>query len=145
MLEFLTAILGDDLGGKLAYITNGKHLAWYASLRYTLIAAVAGAGLAVLFGLLGAGLKLSRITPLRWIGNLYTTMIRGIPDVLFLLFFPLAFEHLVEAGMAYLSCSPEQLAGSRWPPCPDAQWFLSSTEYLIMACVSFGIVYGAFA
>ena len=65
MLEFLTSILGDDPGGKLAYITNGKHLAWYASLRYTLIAAVAGAGLAVLFGLLGAGLKLSRITPLR--------------------------------------------------------------------------------
>ena len=144
--EWLGGLLGADLADKLAYITNGKHLAWYASLKYTLIAGVAGAVLAVLFGLLGAAAKLSRIAPLRWIGNVYTTMVRGIPDVLILLFFPLAFEQGVEYVVSRFKCTPEQLAtATGWPPCDAAQWFLSSTEYLIMACVSLGFVYGAFA
>ncbi|MEZ5535248.1 MAG: ABC transporter permease subunit [Thiolinea sp.] len=144
--EWLLAWLGEDWSDTLAYLTNGKHMAWYASVRYTLIAALAGAVLAVFFGLLGAGMKQSRIPPLRWIGNIYTTMVRGIPDVLFLLFFPLAFEQGVEYVMAQLYCTPQQLAeASGWPLCKDAQWYLSSTEYLIMACVSLGLVYGAFA
>jgi polar amino acid transport system permease protein len=144
--EWLLSWLGEDWRSTLEYLTNGKHMAWYASVRYTLIAALAGAVLAVLFGLLGAGMKQSRIPPLRWIGNIYTTMVRGIPDVLFLLFFPLAFEQGVEYFMAQLYCSPQQLAeASGWPLCKDAQWYLSSTEYLIMACVSLGLVYGAFA
>lgn len=144
--EWLLTWLGEDWHDMLAYLTNGKHMAWYASVRYTLIAALAGAILAVFFGLLGAGMKQSRIPPLRWIGYSYTTMVRGIPDVLFLLFFPLAFEQGVEYIMAQLYCSPQQLSeASGWPLCKDAQWYLSSTEYLIMACVSLGLVYGAFA
>lgn len=144
--EWLLTWLGDDWAGKLAYLTNGKHMAWYASIRYTLIAAVAGAMLAVIFGLMGAAMKQSRITPLRWMGNFYTTIVRGVPDVLFLLFFPLAFEQGVEYFMAQVYCSPEQIAAAKgWPLCSDAQWYLSNTEYLIMACVSFGLVYGAFA
>ncbi|MEZ5447920.1 MAG: ABC transporter permease subunit [Thiolinea sp.] len=144
--EWLAAWFSRDWGATLAYLTNGKHLAWYASLRYTLIAAVAGAVLAVGFGLVGAALKQSRITPLRWIGNVYTTMVRGIPDVLFLLFFPLAFEQGIEYLMAQWHCSPEQLQqATGWPLCSEAQWYLSTTEYLILACVSLGLVYGAFA
>lgn len=144
--EWLFNWLGEDGRATLAYLTNGKHMAWYASVRYTLIAALAGAVLAVFFGLLGAGMKQSRIPPLRWIGNIYTTMVRGIPDVLFLLFFPLAFEQGVEYVMAQMYCSPQQMADATgWPLCKDAQWYLSSTEYLIMACVSLGLVYGAFA
>ena len=72
-------------------------------------------------------------------------MVRGIPDVLFILFFPLAFEQGVEWFMAQRACSAADLASGSWPPCAEAQWFLSTTEYLIMACVSLGLVYGAFA
>ncbi len=143
---WLAGWLGPDGISTLNYLTNGKHLAWYASLQYTLIAAVAGAALAVVFGLLGAAAKLSSVPPLRWLGTLYTTMVRGVPDVLFLLFFPLAFEQGVEYVMAKLYCSPEEwAAASAWPVCNGAQWFLSTTEYLVMACVSLGLVYGAFA
>ena len=144
--HWLTDWLGPDGMANLAYITNGKHLSWYASVRYTLIAAGFGALLAVLFGLLGAAAKLSKFAPLRWIGDFYTTMVRGIPDVLFLLFFPLAFEQGVEYVMAQLYCKPEELAtATSWPLCSTAQWYLSTTEYMVLACFSLGIVYGAFA
>ncbi len=150
MLEFLpdwlSGLLSEDMRSSLAYITNGKHLAWYASVRFTLIAAVGGATVAVLFGLTGAALKQSTFWPFKLIGDFYTTIVRGVPDVLFILFFPLAFEQAVEYFMARSACEPEVLAAAtQWPPCEAAQWFLSTSDYLMMACVSLGIVYGAFA
>ena len=143
--EWLTLWLSDEWLARLDYLTNGKHLAWYASFRFTLIAAVAGAALAVFFGLIGASLKQSNFGPFRLVGTVYTTIIRGVPDVLFFLFFPLAFEQAVEWFYAQRSCSAAELASGQWPPCDAAQWYLTSTEYLILACVSLGLVYGAFA
>jgi len=146
LIVWVSSVLGEEAGASLAYITNGKHLAWYASVRYTLIAAVGGATVAVLLGLLGASFKQSRFGPFKLIGDFYTTIVRGVPDVLFILFFPLAFEQAVEYFMARSLCEPEVLAAAtQWPPCEAAQWFLSTADYLVMACVSLGIVYGAFA
>jgi len=150
MLETLSGWIGGTFGAdaqaSFAYITNGKHMAWYASVRYTLIAACGGALLAVVFGLLGAALKNSKFLPARLAGDFYTTIVRGVPDVLFFLFFPLAFEQAVEYFFAQSACSASELASAaQWPPCSAAQWYLSTTEYLILACVSLGIVYGAFA
>lgn len=149
MLDSLTVwiagIAGEEWAFRFSYLTNGKHLAWYASVRFTLIAAVLGAALAVLFGLLGAAALRSSLRPLRWVGNIYTTMVRGVPDVLFFLFFPLAFEQIVEYVLARQNCSATELAGSQWPPCAAAQWFLTTTDYLLLACLSLGIVFGAFA
>ena len=138
--------LGEDFAFWSAYLTNGKHLNWYASFRFTIMAAFFGAILALLFGLLGATAKASRFAPLRAIGTLYISMVRGIPDVLFFLFFPLAFEQGVEWVVASQICTPETIAATQanWPPCAAANWILSTTEYLILACVSLGIIYGAF-
>ena len=145
MIDWLTNLFGGDWGARIEYLTNGKHLAWYASVRFTIIAAVAGAAVAVFCGLIGAALKQSGFLPFRVVGNIYTTIVRGIPDVLFILFFPLAFEQTVEYFFARANCTPEQLNNiTQWPPCTEAQWFLSTTEYLILACVTLGIVYGAF-
>ena len=146
LITWISAWLGEDMGAKLAYITNGKHLAWYASVRFTLIAAFGGAAFAVFFGLIGAALKQSTFFPFRWIGNIYTTMVRGVPDLLFILFFPLAFEQLVEYFLARSRCGADVIAATTtWPPCAEAQWILSTGNYLLMACVSLGIVYGAFS
>ena len=150
MIDSLIALIaqvgGQSWADTAAYLTNGKHLAWYASFRFTVIAAVFGALCAVGFGLLGAAALRSTVPPVRVVGLGYVTMVRGIPDVLFFLFFPLAFEQGVEYVSAQVYCSAEQLAGDgRWPPCRAAQWFLSTTDYLVLACVSLGIVYGAFA
>ncbi len=73
-------------------------------------------------------------------------MVRGVPDLLFILFFPLAFEQLVEYFLARSRCGADVIAAATtWPPCAEAQWILSTGNYLLMACVSLGIVYGAFA
>jgi len=146
LLDWLTALLGEDIAFWAGYLTNGSHLQWYASFRFTILAALLGGMLALVFGLLGAVARQSHRVPLRWLGGLYTASVRGIPDVLFFLFFPLAFEQAVEAVWATRVCTPETIAASQafWPPCPEANWFLSTTEYFILACVSLGIVYGAF-
>lgn len=150
MLDFLPQGLKDAIGPDatfwLGYFTNGKHLAWYASVQFTLSAAVFGAMFALLFGLLGATLKNSHIGPLRLIGSAYTNVVRGVPDVLFFLFFPLAFEQLVELLISQSACSAADLAANPgvWPPCPAANWRLDTIGYLALACVSLGIVYGAF-
>ena len=146
LLVWFLGLLSEDGQALFDYLTNGKHLAWYASVRFTLIAAVAGAACAVFFGLIGAAMKMSRFMPLRMVGLAYTSVVRGVPDVLFFLFFPLAFEQTVEYIAALNACTPEQMASyTAWPPCQEAQWFLTTTDYLVLACVSLGLVYGAFA
>jgi polar amino acid transport system permease protein len=139
--------MSEDLAFWLSYITNGKHLTWYASFQFTIFAAVFGGTLAVVFGLIGATLKNSRFLPLRLIGTAYSSIVRGVPDVLFFLFFPLAFEQAVEWVIASQVCTPDMLAAqaAAWPPCKEANWFLGTPEYLILASVSLGLVYGAFA
>lgn len=139
--------MSDDIAFWLGYLTNGKHLTWYASFQFTIFAALAGGALAVLFGLIGATLKNSSILPLRLAGTVYSAIVRGVPDVLFFLFFPLAFEQAVEWVVATQVCTPATIAAQTapWPPCKEANWFLGTPEYLILASVSLGLVYGAFA
>jgi polar amino acid transport system permease protein len=137
----------EDVPFWLSYLTNGKHLAWYASVQFTVAAALGGGALAVLFGLLGATLKSSGIAVFRLLGTLYSSIVRGVPDVLFFLFVPLAFEQGVEWIVATQICSPKAIAAqtATWPPCREANWFLGTTEYLALAALSLGLVYGAFA
>ncbi len=139
--------MSDDIAFWLSYLTNGKHLTWYASFQFTIFAAVVGGALAVVFGLAGATLKNSRLWPLRLVGSTYSAIVRGVPDVLFFLFFPLAFEQAVEWFMASQVCTPDTIAAqsAAWPPCKEANWFLGTPEYLLLASVSLGLVYGAFA
>lgn len=127
-----------------SYLTNGRHLNWYASFQYTVIAALLGGAFALLFGIAGAGLRNSTARPLQVIGSIYINMVRGVPDVLFFIFFPLAFEQLVELFIAQGVCPPGEGTAGVWPPCPAANWYLGTGEYLLLASVSLGIVYGAF-
>lgn len=55
----------------------------------TLAVAVAAYALGIVIGTGLAAMKLSAIPPLRWIANVYTTVIRGIPEllVIYLVFF----------------------------------------------------------
>lgn len=127
----------------VSYLTNGRHLNWYASFQYTVIAALLGGAFALVFGIGGATMRNSSLPPLKLLGTIYINMVRGVPDVLFFIFFPLAFEQLVELIIAQSVCPPGEGTGM-WPPCPQANWFLGTGEYLLLASVSLGIVYGAF-
>ena len=144
--EWLRNGIGDDAAFWIGYFTNGKHLAWYASVQFTIIAALGGGAVALLMGLLAAAVRNGAPWPLSMIAAGYINIVRGVPDVLFFLFFPLAFEQAVEWIWATQACTPEMIAAhpSPWPPCDAANWRLTTTEYLVLASVSLGIVYGAF-
>lgn len=144
--EWLRDGIGDDVAFWVGYLTNGKHLAWYSSVQFTIFAALAGGAIALALGLLAAAARNNGPWPVRLIAAGYINAVRGVPDVLFFLFFPLAFEQAIELIWANQVCSPEMLATNpgHWPPCPEANWRLSTWEYLLLASVSLGIVYGAF-
>lgn len=143
--QWLRDVLGQDVLFWLGYFTNGKHLSWYASVQYTLAAGAIGAIVALTLGVLSAAGRNSRFALARLFGKAYTNALPGIPDVLFFLFFPLAFEQAVEWIRAQAVCTAAEKATGNWPICPDANLIFGSTEYLILAGVSLGIVYGAFA
>ena len=136
-----------DLGFWLAYFTNGKHLQWYASVQFTLFAAVAGAAVALLLGMIAAAVRNVPFAPARLLAAAYINSVRGIPDVLFFLFFPLAFEQLLELIIASQVCDPGEAAVrvGQWPPCDAANLHFDSLSYLLLASVSLGIIYGASA
>lgn len=143
--QWLRDVLGQDVLFWLGYFTNGKHLSWYASVQYTLAAGVIGAVVALTLGVLSAAGRNSRFGIARLFGKAYTNALPGIPDVLFFLFFPLAFEQAVEWIRGQAVCTAAERAAGNWPICPDANLIFGTTEYLILAGVSLGIVYGAFA
>ncbi|MGL5995950.1 MAG: ABC transporter permease [Pseudomonas proteolytica] len=67
--------------------------------------------LGLAFGLIGAGAKLSRIRTLRLCAQLYTTLIRGVPDLLLMLFIfygvQTGLSRLTQAlGWAYIEIDP---------------------------------------
>jgi polar amino acid transport system permease protein len=138
--------LGPDATFWIGFLTNGKHLLWYASVGYTLTAMVLGALVALIFGLVAAAIRTSGPLPLRWLASAYINVVRGVPDVLFFLFFPIAFEQGLEWIISFQVCTPETLSlnPGQWPPCDAANLSFTKTQYLILACVSLGIVYGAF-
>lgn len=51
----------------------------------TIEAALLSLLLAVVLGMLGAAAKLATTAPLRWLADTYTTLIRGVPDLLLML------------------------------------------------------------
>ena len=55
----------------------------------TLAVSLSSMALGLVFGTLGAAAKLSAIAPLRWLAEGYTTVVRGVPEllVIYLLFF----------------------------------------------------------
>src|SRR5690606_36547090 len=139
--------MSEDFAFWLSYLTNGKHLTWYASCQFTIFAALFGGTLAVISGLVGATLKNSRFLVLLLIGSTYSSIVRVVPDVLFFLFFPLAFVQGVEWLIATEVCSPYAIASqaAAGPPCRDATCFILTSEYPLLDSVSLGHVYGAFA
>lgn len=66
-----------DLQGYGPAILEGALLTIQAALLSLL--------LAVVLGMLGAAAKLSTAAPLRWLAEVYTTLVRGVPDLLLML------------------------------------------------------------
>jgi polar amino acid transport system permease protein len=73
-------MIDASLSGDLFLHGFGNQLLIGAGV--TLKLAIASLGVGLVLGLLGASAKLSSFAVLRWIANLYTTLIRGIPELL---------------------------------------------------------------
>ena len=148
----------DSLEGGVwlaCYLTTGKHMAFYNSFLVVL-ALIALAGPAALtIGFLGAFARRSAYWPLRVIGTAYTSMVRGIPDIIFFLFVPIAVDQGLEWLRHKIMCpdwaEPVRqgndfvvCAAAKLPNTASAPW-MHETYGFLLALLAYALVFGAFA
>ena len=138
----------------MCYLTSGKHMLFYASFGTVLLVLAVTAPVALLFGYGGALAARSPVAPLRLFGRIYTSMVRGIPDIIFFLFVPIALDQAIEWLRSRVYCDPSVPVrqGNEFLVCAAAKLPLStSPEWvhqvygLALAVIAFAIVFGAFA
>ncbi len=145
----------DGLNWLACYLTTGKHLDFYWSFLVVLLLLVVTAPLALGMGFLGAMAQRSPALPLRWLGRAYTAMVRGVPDIVFFLFFVIALDQGLEWLLHQIRCPDWTEAirqGSEFRVCPaakippgDASHFWYQLDGFMRAVVTFALVFGAFA
>jgi polar amino acid transport system permease protein len=136
------------------YLTSGKHLDFYWSFGTVLLLLLVTAPAALLMGFGGAMAARSHIAPLRWISKGYIGMVRGVPDIVYFLFFVIALDQGIEYVKNLAVCP----AGSAWPwqglefhvcqeakvPLASASQFAYQAYGFFLAVITFAIVFGAF-
>jgi len=130
-------------------------MAFYASFGTVLILLAVTAPVALAFGFAGAVAARSRFLPLRWLGQGYTAIVRGVPDIVFFLFFVIALDQAFEWLRHQLLCPdwPDPIRqGNDFVVCQAAKLPLSSAPQWVheaygfaTAVLTFAIVFGAFA
>ena len=137
------------------FLTTGKHMNLYFSVFTVLALLVVTAPSALAFGFAGATAARSPLLPLRWLGKSYISIVRGVPDIAFFLFFVIAldqgFEWLrhqafcpdwtdpIRQGNDFVVCTAAKL-----PLSSDPQW-MHEVYGFSLAVLTFAIVFGAFA
>ena len=145
----------EGLSWLSCYLTNEKHQLLYMSFGTVLLLMAIVAPTAMLFGFGGAVAARSHIAPLRLLGKGYSAMVRGVPDIIFFMFVPIALDQLFEVIRHKAKCPDWTDAiwqGSDFVVCAEAKLPLStSPQYVheiygfLMAVLAFSIVFGAFA
>jgi len=137
------------------YLTTGVHMRFYASFGTVLLLLAITAPVALAFGFLGAMASRSQLFPIRMIGKSYTSMVRGIPDIAFFLFFVIALDQALE-WLRHQALCPDWTEpirqGANFLVCADAKLPLSTAPQTVheiynffLAIFTFAIVFGAFA
>ncbi len=127
----------------------------YWSVGTVLLLLAITAPLALAFGFCGATAARSQFPPLRWIGNAYIAIVRGVPDIAFFLFFVIALDQLIEYTRHIIKCPDWPVAvwqGNDFVVCQVAkmpqgnapQW-MHETYGFFIAVFTFALVFGAFA
>jgi polar amino acid transport system permease protein len=137
------------------YLTTGKHIDFYWSFLTVLILLAITAPIALAFGFGGAMAARSPLLPVRLVGKGYTAMVRGIPDIVFFLFFVIALDQGLEWMLHQARCpdwTDPIRQGLEFRVCPEAKIpsgnAAQSWHRLYgfgLAVVTFSIVFGAFA
>ncbi|WP_132544831.1 ABC transporter permease [Rhodovulum euryhalinum] len=145
----------DGLSWLACYLTSGKHMAFYAAFGTVLLLLAITAPVALLFGFGGAMAARSRFWPLQWLGRAYTAMVRGVPDIVFFLFVPIALDQGIEWLRHQVKCpdwTEPVRRGSDFVVCAEAKLPLSTSAQWVhesygfaLAVLAFAVVFGAFA
>ena len=143
----------EGLSWLFCYLTSAKHVDFYWSFVVVLALLAITAPAALAMGFMGATAARSPVTPLRWLGQAYIWMVRGVPDIIFFLFFVIALDQGVEYLKNLFVCD-----GGGWPwqglefrVCAEAKVPLGSSAAIIhqiygftLAVATFALVFGAF-
>lgn len=137
------------------YLTTGKHMNLYYSVGTVLLLLAITAPTALAFGFGGASAARSGVATLRWIGKAYISIVRGVPDIAFFLFFVIALDQVFEYIRHRWKCPDWEEAiyqGNDFVVCAQAKLPLGNapqwqheTYGFILAILTFAIVFGAFA
>lgn len=137
------------------YLTTGKHMNLYYSVGTVLLLLAITAPASLMFGFGGASAARSNIAPLRWLGKGYISVVRGVPDIAFFLFFVIALDQVLEYIRHRWKCPDWQDAvyqGNDFVVCAQAKLPLGNapqwqheTYGFMLAVLTFAIVFGAFA
>ncbi|MDO5657237.1 MAG: ABC transporter permease subunit [Paracoccus sp. (in: a-proteobacteria)] len=144
----------EGLAWMMCYLTSGKHMLFYGSFLTVLMVLAITAPLALLMGFGGAMAARSDVAPLRWLGKGYTAMVRGVPDIVFFLFVPIALDQGLEYLLSRVVCDGSVpvrqgaefvvCAAAKLPPNNAAAW-VHNLYGIGLAIVAFALVFGAFA
>lgn len=138
----------------MCYLTSGKHMLFYLSFGTVLLVLAITAPAALLMGFGGAMAARSRLAPLRWLGKTYSSMVRGVPDIIFFLFVPIALDQGFEwlRSRVYCDSSAPVRQGNEFIVCAAAKLPLSTAPEWVhqiygigLAVIAFAVVFGAFA
>lgn len=136
------------------YLTSGKHLDFYWSFLTVLLLLAITAPTALAMGFAGATAARSRFLPLSLLGKGYAAIVRGVPDIVFFLFFVIALDQGIEWLKSLAVCEdyawPWQ--GLEFRVCQAAKVPLSASSAFwhqaygfALAVFTFALVFGAFA
>ena len=137
------------------YLTTGKEFGFYISFGVVLSLLFLTVPLIMILGFAGALARRSRFLPLRWFGTIYTSMVRGVPDIIFFLFALIALDQGIEYLRHIILCpdwTEPIRQGNDFRVCPAAKMPLGNSPQWVhevygfsLAIVGFGVVFGAFA
>ena len=156
MFEFCAdPSLLDDVRWLSCYLTTGTHFRFYESFLTVLLLLAVTAPAALAFGFGGAMAARSPTLPLSLLGRGYIAAVRGVPDIVYFLFFVIALDQGIEWTKHLFVCtdlSQPVWNGTEFRVCPEAKVPLSSSSaawhsaYAFgLAVFTFALVFGAFA
>ena len=137
----------------LCYFTSAKHVDFYWSFLTVLLLLAITAPAALGMGFMGATAARSHIAPVSWLGKIYIWMVRGVPDIIFFLFFVIALDQAIEYSKSWVVCDSHEWPwqGLEFRVCPEAKVPLGKSAAIwhqaygfMLAVVTFAIVFGAF-
>ncbi len=139
----------------MCYLSNGKHMGFYRSFGVVMMLLLVTVPFIMALGFGGALARRSSLPPVRWLGLAYTSMVRGVPDIIFFLFALIAVDQGIEylrhlyfcpdwtepirQGNDFVVCARAKM------PLSDADAWVHKTYSFFQAVLAFAVVFGAFA